>query len=285
MTPRGIRNNNPGNLDNTNPWQGLIANPAESRFATFKDPTWGVRALAVTLITYHDKRKAKDGSRIDTIREVIERWAPPSENDTEAYVQAVAKAVGVSPDMEIDLHQYEIMRPTVEAIIRHENGKGPLRTDNTWYNIDVIDEGLRRAGVVKPVKTTASIPVTKETAGATVTAGIGLAVGAGMYTIGIAATVLTLVGLELLSYLFKSIGMKSSMVSFSTPNKDTLKQIADRFNSKDYLIVSYEMETLHKGEAEFYQVSMVIKSKRNNDEGHLLSLIQEFPEVTVQRIE
>ncbi|TXU14378.1 hypothetical protein D4N06_20570 [Klebsiella pneumoniae] len=175
MTPRGIRNNNPGNLDNTNPWQGLIANPEESRFATFKDPTWGVRALAVTLITYHDKRKAKDGSRIDTIREVIERWAPPSENDTEAYVQAVAKAVGVSPDMEIDLHQYEIMRPTVEAIIRHENGKGPLRTDNTWYNIDVIDEGLRRAGVVKPVKTTASIPVTKETAGATVTAGIGLA--------------------------------------------------------------------------------------------------------------
>ncbi len=79
--------------------------------------------------------------------------------------------------------------------------------------------------------------------------------------------------------------MKSSMVSFSTSNKDTLKQIADRFNSKDYLIVSYEMETLHKGEAEFYQVSMVIKSKRNNDEGHLLSLIQEFPEVTVQRIE
>ena len=50
------------------------------------------------------------------------------------------------------------------------------------------------------------------------------------------------------SYLFKSIGMKSSMVSFSTPNKDILKQIADRFNSKDYLIVSYEMETQHTGE-------------------------------------
>ena len=122
-------------------------------------------------------------------------------------------------------------------------------------------------------------------AGIWATAGIGLAVGAGMYTIGIAATVLTLVGLELLSYLFKSIGMKSSMVSFSTPNKDILKQIADRFNSKDYLIVSYEMETQHTGETEYYQVTMVIKSKRNNDEGHLLSLIQEFPDVTVQRIE
>mgnify|MGYP000246604896 CR=1 FL=1 len=98
-------------------------------------------------------------------------------------------------------------------------------------------------------------------AGIWTTAGIGLAVGAGMYTIGIAATVLTLVGLELLSYLFKSIGMKSSMVSFSTPNKDILKQIADRFNSKDYLIVSYEMETQHTGETEYYQVTMVIKSK------------------------
>lgn len=117
------------------------------------------------------------------------------------------------------------------------------------------------------------------------TAGIGLAVGAGMYAIGIATTVLTLIGLELLSYIFKSVGMKSSMIAFSTNNKDTLKQIADRFNSKDYMIVSYEMQTLHPGEMESYQVTMVIKSKRNNDEGHLLSLMQNFPDVTVQRIE
>ena len=122
-------------------------------------------------------------------------------------------------------------------------------------------------------------------AGIWATAGIGLAVGAGMYTIGIATTVLTLIGLELLSYIFKSVGMKSSMISFSTNNKDSLKQIADRFNSKDYMIVSYEMETQHSGEMESYQVTMVIKSKRNNDEGHLLSLMQKFPDVTVQRIE
>ncbi|MCS2548500.1 MgtC/SapB family protein [Bacteroides faecis] len=122
-------------------------------------------------------------------------------------------------------------------------------------------------------------------AGIWATAGIGLAVGAGMYAIGIATTVLTLIGLELLSYIFKSVGMKSSMIAFSTNNKDSLKQIADRFNSKDYMIVSYEMQTLHPGEMESYQVTMVIKSKRNNDEGHLLSLMQNFPDVTVQRIE
>lgn len=122
-------------------------------------------------------------------------------------------------------------------------------------------------------------------AGIWATAGIGLAVGAGMYVIGIAAMVLTLVGLEVLSYLFKSIWMKSSMITFSTDNKQVLKGIADRFNSKDYLIVSYQMDKQEHGGIETYQVTMVIKSKRNNDEGHLLSLIQEFPEVTVERIE
>ena len=129
----------------------------------------------MTLITYHDKRRAKDGSSIDTIREVIERWAPPNENNTDAYINEVSKAVGVTADMIIDLHDYDILRPLVEAIIRHENGRGPLKTLNTWYAAEVIEEGLRRAGVVKPVKTVKAVPVTKETAGATVTAGIGLA--------------------------------------------------------------------------------------------------------------
>ncbi|EHB2286887.1 hypothetical protein JXG18_004216 [Salmonella enterica subsp. enterica serovar Panama] len=174
-TPRGIRNNNPGNLDKGSPWQGLTNKPSEPRFCTFKDPVWGIRALAVTLITYHDKRRAKDGSSIDTIREVIERWAPPHENNTTAYINEVAKAVGVSPDMTIDLHNYDTIRPLLEAIIRHENGRGPLKTPNTWYASEVIEEGLRRAGIVKPVKSVKSVPVTKETAGATVTAGIGLA--------------------------------------------------------------------------------------------------------------
>ena len=121
-------------------------------------------------------------------------------------------------------------------------------------------------------------------AGLWATAGIGLAVGAGMYVIGIVAMLLTLVGLEALSYIFKSVGIKSSMITFSTENKNILKLITDKFNSKDYRIVSYQMNTIGH-EVSLYQVTMVIKAKRNYDEGHLLSLIQEFPEVTVERIE
>lgn len=122
-------------------------------------------------------------------------------------------------------------------------------------------------------------------AGIWATAGIGLAVGAGMYTIGIAATLLTLAGLELLSLLFKSIGMKSSMITFSTHNKETLKEVSERFTSRHYLIVSYKMEKHWQGDLETYQVTMVIKSKRSNDEGYLLQLMQEFPEITVEQIE
>lgn len=108
-------------------------------------------------------------------------------------------------------------------------------------------------------------------AGIWATAGIGLAVGAGMYVISIAATLLTLAGLEL--------------ITFSTENKDILKEVSDRFNSRNYMLVSYKMERLGSGDTERYIVTMVIKSKRSNDEGHMLSLMQEWPDVTVEQIE
>ncbi|MDE9454579.1 hypothetical protein [Xenorhabdus bovienii] len=172
--PRGIRNNNPGNLEMGSPWQGLTKRPQDARFCSFVDATFGIRALAVTLITYHDKRKAANGSRIDTAREVIERWAPAIENHTEAYIQFVSRSIGVNPDQNINLHDYDIIRPMVEAIIRQENGQGKFKTLNSWYSREMIDEGLRRAGVVQRTKTVAKVPVTKETASATVAASLGV---------------------------------------------------------------------------------------------------------------
>src|SRR5690606_7728567 len=58
--------------------------------------------------------------------------------------------------------------------IRHECGVGPKKTDNTWYDNDTMEEALRLAGVRRPVGEVASIPATKETAGAAVTGGVGL---------------------------------------------------------------------------------------------------------------
>lgn len=120
---------------------------------------------------------------------------------------------------------------------------------------------------------------------AQVVSGIGLAIGAGMYWLGISATILTLIGLEALSYLFKSIGMKSSMVEFSTDNKETLNRMAKKFNSKEYNIVSYQLDEKRLGEVTTYYVTMVIKSKKYNDEGMLLTLLQDFSDITVHRLE
>ncbi len=122
-------------------------------------------------------------------------------------------------------------------------------------------------------------------AGIWATSGIGLAIGAGMYTLGISATVLTLIGLEVLSFLFKSVGMKSSAVEFSTENKETLNQLVKKFNSKDFLIVSFQMDERKVSDVISYHVNMVIKSKKNDNEGTLLAQLQDFEDITIHRIE
>lgn len=167
--PRGIFNRNPGNIRKGAKWQGLVMafEQTDTDFCQFIDPTWGIRAIAAILINYQDKHG------INTVRGVINRWAPPVENDTGAYVAAVARQVGVLPDEFVDLHRYETLHPIVEAIIRHENGKGPLKTPNTWYDRATVDTGLQRAGVVKSASTVGAVPVTKETVAATGTAALG----------------------------------------------------------------------------------------------------------------
>ena len=122
-------------------------------------------------------------------------------------------------------------------------------------------------------------------AGIWATSGIGLAIGAGMYTLGISATILTLIGLEVLSFFFKKVGMKGSVIELTTDNKETLNQLAKKFNSKDFLIVSFQMDEKMVGEVISYHVTMVIKSKKNNNEGMLLTQLQDFADVTIHRIE
>lgn len=171
--PLGIRLNNPGNIERGDPWQGLAVPQTHARFCEFVDPVDGIRAIARTLITYQDKRQARDGSRIDSVMEIIERWAPPEDdNPTEAYARGVAQLLrGIEPgDEVIDVHDYDHLRPIIEGIIRHENGRGPLKNDNTWYTTEQIDEALRRAGVVQRQRS----QVTQENAA---TVGVG-AVGA-----------------------------------------------------------------------------------------------------------
>ena len=133
MIPRGIRNKNPGNLDynaaafERDPWVGEVGIEVHPtpRFTTFESSVFGIRALARTLLTYYRHRKAADGSPIDTVQEVIDRWAPASENDTDSYAEIVARAVGVEKGAEINIEDPEILATLVMSIIRHENAAQP----------------------------------------------------------------------------------------------------------------------------------------------------------------
>ena len=114
---RGERNNNPGNIVKSDIfWRGEIAGD-DKRFESFASPDEGIRALAVILQNYQKKYG------LNTIRGIINRYAPPVENDTGAYVNAVSGALGVSPDAPLNLADPGTLLPLVTAIIKHENGR------------------------------------------------------------------------------------------------------------------------------------------------------------------
>ncbi|HBR0192833.1 TPA: hypothetical protein ACPT22_005192 [Klebsiella pneumoniae] len=121
--PRGIRNNNPGNLEasSSNPWVGQTG--SDGRFAKFETPEHGIRALGRNLISYQ-----RQG--IDTVGEIINRWAPPSDNnDTAAYIKAVCAQLGVTANQPLDASNPDTLQAICAAIIKHENGSQPYSQD------------------------------------------------------------------------------------------------------------------------------------------------------------
>lgn len=114
---RGLRNNNPGNIENSPvTWQGEVKPSKDARFKQFRTIGHGYRAMFVLLNNYQKLY------RLDTIEKMITRWAPPVENDTAAYIDAVSKWSGVSPTSRITATNKDVMIPIVAAMSRMENG-------------------------------------------------------------------------------------------------------------------------------------------------------------------
>lgn len=129
---RGERNNNPGNIvKSASPWQGKVAG-TDSRFETFDTPENGIRALARLLKNYA-------GQGLDSVEAIISRYAPAGENDTGAYIRAVAQDVGVAPSDPLDLSDFATLRALVGAIITHENGR------NVYADTGALDAGVQAA--------------------------------------------------------------------------------------------------------------------------------------------
>lgn len=106
MSTRGIRNNNPANIRRGCNWKGLIRQQKDRDFCQFVTMAWGVRALLITLRTYVRKH------HLHTVREIITRWAPPSDgNNTEAYVKFVEKAINeLDAPISLTLQDYDFCK-------------------------------------------------------------------------------------------------------------------------------------------------------------------------------
>lgn len=113
------------------------------------------------------------------------------------------------------------------------------------------------------------------------TAGIGLAAGAGLYALGAVATLLALVALEGLSYLFPALGMRRVLIVFSAAKRETVSDIFELLRADRYAILSYEVESEAGG---LYRATLVIRARTPHDESRFLDILRGHPEVTVERI-
>lgn len=94
---RGLRNNNPLNIRKVpgTHWRGEVLplrgsgeEAGDRLFVQFESLEYGIRAAFCLLETYRRKYKAV------CIEDIINRWAPPSENDTRKYVETVCRLTG-----------------------------------------------------------------------------------------------------------------------------------------------------------------------------------------------
>lgn len=129
---RAERNNNPGNLEFRGQ-RGATREDGEGRFAKFGSAEEGVAALARQLQLY--------GSRgIDTIEEIISKYAPASENNTSAYINAMVNRLKVSANQQLDLNDPQVLSGLIQGISRHEAGRSFLSDQQ-------VMTGLTMAGV------------------------------------------------------------------------------------------------------------------------------------------
>ena len=122
MEPRGIRNNNPLNIRKGNNWKGERPHQTDKAFEEFQSMEFGIRAGFIILRKYINGYFGLT-TKFNTIEKIIRRWAPPSENATQKYIDFVAKDMGISAHLPISFNCKEKMVNLVYAMIFVECGQ------------------------------------------------------------------------------------------------------------------------------------------------------------------
>lgn len=121
---RGLRNNNPGNIRQSGTKYAGEVRPSRDRaFKQFETMAYGYRAMFMLLYTYQKRHG------LNTIRQMIGRYAPPVENHTDAYIDTVARRSGIGADTRITTTYGDVMIPIVSAMSYVENGVPAVAAD------------------------------------------------------------------------------------------------------------------------------------------------------------
>ncbi len=137
----GLRNKNPGNLRVAPNSTGQNAG-----FSTFASSEDGLAAMARQLMLYGDRGN-------NTTSGIIHTYAPQSENNTQGYIKAISDATGFQPQQRVNLHDPDVLKPLMAAMIRHENGTQPFSEQqlNSAIQAAIMDDrwsGLRNKDMV-----------------------------------------------------------------------------------------------------------------------------------------
>ena len=120
--PRGIRTNNPLNIRKGNNWRGERVNQKDNAFEEYESMAYGVRAGFILIKRYMSGYNGLT-ERFNTIEKIIRRWAPPTENATQKYIDAVAQETGISPSLKLSFDDRRSMCAIVGAMIHVECGQ------------------------------------------------------------------------------------------------------------------------------------------------------------------
>ena len=122
MEPRGIRNNNPLNIRKGNNWKGERPHQTDKAFEEFETMQYGIRAGFIILRKYVTGYMGLT-QKFNTIELIIKRWAPPTENSTQKYIDFVSKDTGIPARQHISFKDKTKMVAIVDAMIFVECGQ------------------------------------------------------------------------------------------------------------------------------------------------------------------
>ncbi|WP_192974208.1 lytic transglycosylase [Serratia marcescens] len=124
--PRGIRNNNPGNLNYVGQNGATLEEHATPRFARFNSAFEGFAALGKQIKAYYNgTSKAAGYQKLQSVEDIISRFAPASENNTQAYINKLSKMLGVGRGDSLNIQDPQVLATLMNGITQIENGKNP----------------------------------------------------------------------------------------------------------------------------------------------------------------